>query len=288
MTGFPASLKKIAFLSALFFYFILPAIGQEQPYYFAMITDTQFGMHTGNKGFDQETANYEFAVATINRLKPEFVIILGDLVNQEGDMDQIHEFLRVSRKIDPFIPVYYVAGNHDVGAVPTPQLLDAYRETFGKDYYSFREGPIYGIVLNSSLMVAPQMVEDEYKAQLSWLKGELEAARQSDARQIIVFQRHPYFMKEANEDDSYGNVPLERRQAVLELLHSYDIQHVFAGHVHSHSVGKDGNLDMVMVGPVAMPFGPNGSGIMLAAVTDEGIEYRYYGFGKLPNQLTTK
>ena len=212
MRCFQASLKKVAFLSALFFYFILPAIGQEQPYYFAMITDTQFGMHTGNKGFDQETANYEFAVATINRLKPEFVIILGDLVNQEGDMDQIHEFLRVSRKIDPFIPVYYVAGNHDVGAVPTTQLLDAYRETFGKDYYSFREGPIYGIVLNSSMMVAPQKVEDEYKAQLSWLKGELQAAKASDAQQIIVFQHHPYFMKEANEDDSYGNVPLERRR----------------------------------------------------------------------------
>ena len=43
---------------------------------------------------------------------------------------------------------------------------------------------------------------------------------------------------------------------------------------------------MVAVGPVAMPFGEHGSGIMLAEATAEGIQYRYYGFGKLPNVLT--
>lgn len=278
--------QKTVLLLALFILCLVPGFGQEQPYYFAMIADTQLGMHAGDKNFEQETANYEFAVATLNRLKPEFVIILGDLVNKEGDTDQIREFLRISRKIDPSIPVYYVAGNHDVGRVPTPELLAAYRETFGRDYYSFREGPIYGIVLNSSLIIAPQNVESDYEAQLSWLKKELETARDSDAQHIIVFQHHPYFLEEASEADSYGNVPLARRQAFLGILHDHDVHYVFAGHIHSHSILKDGNLDMVAVGPVAMPFGEHGSGIMLAAATAEGVQYRYYSFSKLPNVLT--
>ena len=280
--------QKAVLLLALFIVCLAPGFGQEQPFYFAMIADTQLGMHASDRNFEQETASYEFAVATINRLKPEFVIVLGDLVNREEDREQIHEFLRISRKIDPFIPLYYVAGNHDVGRVPTPELLAAYRKIFGRDYYSFREGPIYGIVLNSSLMVAPQKVEAEYDAQLSWLMEELETAKKSDARHIIVFQHHPYFVEDAKEADAYGNVPLERRQAMLELLHSYGVHYVFAGHVHTHSIGKDGDLDMVAVGPVAMSFDEHGSGMMLAAVTAAGVQYRYYGFNKLPNVLTTK
>ena len=279
---------KAALLLALFIVCLVPGFGQEQPFYFAMIADTQLGMHAGNRNYDQETVNYEFAVASINRLKPKFVIVLGDLVNKEGDKEQIREFLRISRKTDPFIPLYYVAGNHDVGAEPTPELLAAYRKAIGRDYYSFREDSIYGIVLNSSLMIAPQNVESEYYSQLAWLEKELEKAKESDARHIIVFQHHPYFLEDAKEADSYGNVPLERRQSMLKLFHEYDVRHVFAGHVHSHSVGEDEELEMVAVGPVAMPFGENGSGIMLAAVTAEGVQYRYYSFGKLPNVLTAK
>jgi 3',5'-cyclic AMP phosphodiesterase CpdA len=280
--------QKAVLLLALFIVCIVPGFGQEQPFYFVMIADTQLGMHASDRNFEQETASYEFAVATINRLKPEFVIVLGDLVNKVEDEGQIREFLRISRKIDPFIPLYYVAGNHDVGNIPTPELVAAYRKIFGRDYYSFREGLIYGIVLNSSLMVAPQNVEADYDAQLSWLKKELETAKNSDSRHIIVFQHHPYFLEDAKEADSYGNVPLKRRQAVLDLLHDYGVHYVFAGHVHTHSIGKDGDLDMVAVGPVAMSFDVHGSGMMLAAVTPEGVQYRYYGFNRLPNVLTTK
>ena len=280
--------QKIVLLLAFLLLCVAPAFTEDPPFYFALITDTQMGMHASDNNFEQETVNYEFAVGTINRLKPEFVIILGDLVNKDGDPAQVREFLRITRTIDPFIPVYYVAGNHDVGRVPTPESLAAYRKTFGRDYYSFREGPVYGIVLNSSLMVAPDGVKAEYEAQLSWLKQELAQAGASDASQTIVFQHHPYFLKETNEEDAYMNVPLERRSAMLELLHDNGIRYVFAGHVHSHSVAKDGALEMATVGPVAIPFGEYGSGIMLAAVTAQGVEYRYFDFGKIPNTLSVK
>ena len=59
---------------------------------FIQMSDPQFGMYADNKGFEHETANFEFAVATANRLKPAFVVMTGDLVNAPGDEAQIAAF----------------------------------------------------------------------------------------------------------------------------------------------------------------------------------------------------
>jgi serine/threonine-protein phosphatase CPPED1 len=278
-----------ALLLAFFVICVIPGSGQEKPFYFAMLTDTQFGMYENNRSFTRETANCEFAVATVNRLKPGFVIVLGDLVNKEGDADQIREFQRVTQKIDPAIPAYYVAGNHDVGHEPTPETVAAYRKIFGRDYYSFRAGPIYGIVLDSTLIQAPTKDESEYQEQLSWLNAELEKAKGSGAQHIIVFQHHPFFIADAQEPELAGrNIASKRRQVFLGLLHRYSVRYVFAGHMHASSVGKDGDLEMTVTGPVSMPFGEDGSGMRLAEVTAAGVRHRYYDFGKMPDGLAIK
>lgn len=280
---------KHAFLLAFFIICIIPGFGQEQPFYFVMLTDTQLGMYAANRNFVRETANYEFVVATVNRLKPGFAIVLGDLVNKAGDEGQIREFQRISQKIDPAIPVYYVAGNHDVGHEPTPDAVAAYRKIFGRDYYSFRSGPVYGIVLDSTLIQVPTKDEADYQEQLSWFKAELEKAKGSGAQHIIVFQHHPFFIVDAQEPELAGrNIPLERRQLFLALLHQYNVHYVFAGHVHMSSVGKDGDLEMAVTGPVAMPFGEEGSGIRLVEATAAGVRHRYYPFGKMPDDLSIK
>ncbi len=281
-------IQRAAVLFLFLTVLLIPGFSQDPPFYFAMLADTQFGMHAADRNYSQETANYEFAVATVNRLKPAFVIILGDLVNKAGDADQIREFKRITEKIDRSIPVYLLAGNHDVENVPTTETLAAYRREFGRDYYSFRAGPLYGIVLNSTVIHSPQNVESEYQKQISWLEEELEKAKASDASHIIVFQHHPYFVESPQEPDQYGNIPLERRGRMLSLLHKYGVRYVFAGHTHRDYVAKDGDLEVTASGPVSLSFGPEGSGIRLALVTADGVQHRYFNFSKLPNVLTVK
>ena len=264
---------------------LIPCRAQERPFYFIMLSDTQLGMYASNENFVQETANYEFAVAAINRLKPGFVIILGDLVNKADDPAQTAEYQRISQSIDPSIPVYHVAGNHDVGNEPTPDTLAAYRKSFGRDYYSFRAGPVYGIVLDSTLMHSPKNASAEYEEQNTWLKMELAAAKASPAQHILVFQHHPCFLKDAQEDDRYENLPRARRLPLLELFHEYGVRHVFAGHTHMNVTAGDGKLQVVATGPVGKPLGQDGSGIRVAAVTASGVEHRYYDFGVLPDKL---
>jgi serine/threonine-protein phosphatase CPPED1 len=253
-----------------------------------MLADPQFGMYALDKDFVRETANYEFTVAAVNRLKPAFVIVLGDMVNKTGDAAQIGEFLRITKKIDASIPVRYVAGNHDIGHEPAPNALAEYRKSFGPDYYSFRSGPVYGIVLDSNLIIAPQKDEADAQAQMAWLKKELETAKGAGVSQIVIFQHHPYFLKEPNEPDQYGTIPLERRRPMLELLRQYGVRYVFAGHTHKNNIVKDGDMEIVASGPVAQPFGDDGSGIRLAIASESAIQHKYYDFGRLPDRLEIK
>lgn len=260
---------------------LLPAVAAD-PFFFVQASDPQFGMYTANKDFRQETANWEFVIANLNRLKPAFLVVTGDLTNQAGNADQIAEYQRINKKLDPAVHLYSVAGNHDVENEPTPASLAAYRKRYGADYYSFREGPVYGIVLNSSLFKAPQNVPDEAAKQEKWLAEELGKARAAGLMPV-VFQHIPFFLEKADEPDQYFNLPMETRRRVLQLLKSNGVRYVFAGHYHRNAFGKDGELEMSTSGPSGMPIGPDHSGIRIAEVKGTGIEHKYFGLGNLPN-----
>jgi 3',5'-cyclic AMP phosphodiesterase CpdA len=247
---------------------------------FIQMTDPQFGMYAENKGFAQETANFEFAVATANRLKPAFVVVTGDLVNAAGDAAQIAEFKRVAGRLDPSIRLFLMPGNHDVGNEPTKESLANYREQFGPDYYTFRVGDITGIVLDSSLEKDPHNVPEEAAKMEAWFRTELAKARRD--KHVIVFQHIPFFLQDANEEDRYENIPRETRQRYLKILHEYGIKQVFAGHYHSTSEARDGDLEMITTGPVGKPVPPARSGLRIVTVSAAGVTHQYYDFGDLP------
>src|SRR6476646_8388734 len=148
-----------------------------EPFSFIQMSDPQFGMYAGNKSFEHETANFEFAIAAANRLHPKFVVVTGDLINQAGNAAQAAEYLRIAAKLDPGIRLFNVPGNHDVGNEPTPASLAAYRKLFHHDYYPFRVDDFAGFVLNSSVIAAPAKAEEEAAKQEAWLARELEKAR---------------------------------------------------------------------------------------------------------------
>src|SRR4051794_31901511 len=168
---------------------------------FLHFSDPQFGMYSKNANFQHETVNFEFAIATANRLKPAFVVITGDLINDAGNAAQVAEFKRIAAKLDPAIKLYNLPGNHDVLNEPTPESLARYRERFGPDYYTFQSGGITGIVLNSNLEKGAKNVPQEAAKMEAWFKAELQKAKAGGAKQIIVFQHIPLFRKDANEPE---------------------------------------------------------------------------------------
>ena len=57
-------------------------------------------------GFADETILYEQAIAHTNRLRPDLVVMCGDMTHNADDLDQINEFRRITAKLDDTIPMY--------------------------------------------------------------------------------------------------------------------------------------------------------------------------------------
>ncbi|MES2125040.1 MAG: metallophosphoesterase [Gemmatimonadota bacterium] len=262
------------------------APGPSRPRFFLVASDPQFGMYAKDSNFVQETANFELVIATANRLRPAFVVITGDLINKPGDSAQTAEFWRIAHKLDPAIPLFNVAGNHDVGNTPTPAALERYRAAFGPDHYTFRVGDVIGIVLNSSVIDSSRDTPGALAEQERWLEHELATARASGARHLLVFQHHPWFLADASEPDQYFNIPLAHRNRYLALFHRYGVEALFSGHYHQNAVARDREIAMITTGPVGMPFGGVQSGVRLVAVSDSGLSHHYYGLGELPHTVT--
>mgnify|MGYP005844405961 CR=1 FL=1 len=256
-----------------------------ESFFFIQLADPQFGMCAANADFQQETANFEFAIATANRLKPAFVIVTGDLVNDARDKAQADEYLRIAAKLDRSIPLYQLPGNHDVGNHPTPETIAAYVARFGPDHYAFRYGPMFGVVLNSCLIQSGKKVPVQAQEQEAWLRAELEKARQEGARHVVVFQHHPWFVESADEADGYHNLPRQDRLRYLDLLLRHGVTHAFAGHYHANATAKYQSLEMVTTGAIGKPLRKDASGLRVVIVRDTGIEHRFYHLGEIPNRI---
>ena len=269
-------------------FLLLPVLswGQQPPIFFVQMSDPQFGMYTDNQDFAQETANFEFAIANINRLRPAFVVVTGDLVNKPADAQQIAEYKRIAAKLDSAIPLYSAPGNHDVGNTPSAASLKAYRQNIGPDYYTFHSGGLEGIVLNSSLIQHPEGVPEEAERQQKWLELELVKARDAAVRWVVVFQHIPFFLHTPDEADQYFNIPATQRSGYLNLLQRSGVRYVFAGHLHNNSFGKIESLEMITTGPVGKPLGTGASGLRVARLDFDGIEQVFFDFAHLPNQLS--
>ena len=249
------------------------------------MSDPQFGMFTDNKSFEKETEHFTKAIQDANRLRPAFVVITGDLVNRAFDTAQIAEFKRISQQLDANIPLYNVAGNHDVGNTPNPANIAAYRKAFGPDYYTFSYQSMLGIVLNSVYLHSPENVPVQAMEQEQWLRTTLDEAKGKHYDHIIIFLHHPFFLKQQDEADEYFNIPQATRKKYMDMFKANGIKYVFAGHYHRSSFGKDGDVEMVTTGPIGKPLGNDRSGLRIIRVNKTNVTHQYYSLDSLPEKV---
>ena len=102
----------------------------------------------------------------------------------------------------------------------------------------------------------------------------------------MIFQHHPWFLKDAAEDDQYFNIPKARRTVFLELFRQAGVKYLFSGHYHRNAIARDGDIEAITTGPVGKPLGEAKSGLRVVIVTDNGISHRYYELGELPARVS--
>ena len=273
-------MKRTIFFMAILFAGIA-GCSQSEPYFFIHLTDPQFGMMENNTSFSRETEIVTNAVSAINRLNPAFVVITGDLVNEGGNMEQINEYKRLFARIKKSIPVYYVPGNHDVGQAVSEDLVALYRANFGDDRFSAMYKKTGLIGFNSQLIWAKRdALETE---QYQWLENELK--KMAGNEHCFVFAHHPLFLENPGEEDAYQNLPVDRRGRYIDLFNKYNVQYMFAGHLHKNNTSRTGNLTIVATNALCVSHSPEPAGLRIVKVYPDRVVHNYYSLDMLPEKV---
>lgn len=254
------------------------------PWFFIQLTDPQFGMFESNVDFKKETILYEMAMAKINNLKPDFVVITGDFVHNQNSVSQINEFKRITAKINPSIQVYYSPGNHDIGLIPDKKSLRNYKKNYGSDKFSFEHKGSSFIGFNSGLIKAK--LEKPEQKQFIWLTKKLQKSQ--NLQHIILFCHYPFFNKTIDEPTAYSNIDKEYREIYLNLFNDNNVDVVFSGHYHNNSLSSYGNVRLVTTSSLGKPLGKAPSGFRIVKVYSDKIEHEFFGLDALPEKVELK
>ena len=229
-------------------------------------------------GFEWDAERYREAIAAANAMRPDFVVMGGDMIDDPSSQDQYDALMTITADLDSDIPMHWVPGNHDVApdtVTPTSASIATYRDAFGADFYSFDHGDVRFIVLNTVVIDHPESVQEPLDEQLSFLAWEVDRLIEEDRRGVVL-GHHPLFVRSATEEDTYWNLPGDRRALLLGEFHRGRIKHAFAGHWHRNSIARDGDFEMVTSGPVGYPLGNDPPGLRIVRVEPERIVHHYH------------
>lgn len=253
-----------------------------KPFCFIQISDPQLGFAAASKNFDLETKNMEKAVRIINRLKPDFVIITGDFVNDCESEAQWIEFRRLLHLVDPAVPVYLIPGNHDMPKIRGDEGLLPYLSRFGYDRFAFEHKGCTFIGLNSNLV--KDGVERLEKEQFAWLRGRLKHRRKTG--RTFIFTHCPVFSRRMDEKETYSNFSVADRARYMDLFVRYGVDGIFAGHLHHHRHTHYHGVQLVTAGAVTRALGEGGfSGMNLVKVYPDKFVSEFLGFDQMPSSI---
>lgn len=249
-------------------------------FFFLQLSDPQFGFMDNNKSISAETEAMNKAVTAINQLKPPFVVITGDFVNNSKSKEQIAAYKSMIAQIDSSVKVYMIPGNHDIGKVSRASI-DNYKKNYGETHFSFRYGDCAFIGIDSNIIKEEDKEREE--VQFKWLEQELQKTK--DARFKFVFTHCSVFLKRMDEPVNYSNFSLPMREKYVRLFQKYGVNAIFAGHLHNNAYGKVGNMEMITIGPVGKVLGTGYQGMNLVKVYPDRFISEFIALNQFPKEV---
>lgn len=271
-------ISVVCFLLAVFVSHGIAA--DSAPFFFLQLSDPQFGFIDNNKSISAETEAMNKAVTAINQLKPPFVVITGDFVNNSKSKEQIAAYKSMIAQIDSSVKVYMIPGNHDIGKVSRASI-DNYKKNYGETHFSFRYGDCSFIGIDSNIIKEEDKEREE--VQFKWLEQELQKTK--DARFKFVFTHCSVFLKRMDEPVNYSNFSLPMREKYVRLFQKYGVNAIFAGHLHNNAYGKVGNMEMITIGPVGKVLGTGYQGMNLVKVYPDRFISEFIALNQLPKEV---
>jgi len=191
-----------------------PFAHRDSSFQFAIISDLAGGYREANI--------FPEAVKKINRMVPEFVMSVGDLI--EGYTKDTAQILRWWHQFDGWVgqlesPFFYVPGNHDL---TNKVMTRIWEQRYGRAYYHFVYRDVLFLVLSSEDGAPAELGEtgNMSPAQVAYFQQVL--AQHKEVKWTLLFMHRPlWFPKEP------GMEPLEA------LLQDRNYT-VFAGHAETY------------------------------------------------------
>ena len=194
-------------------------------------------------------ARSRYVVNQINLLRPTFTVHLGDLVHPVPSLPSYDEAMRQFQELYRAIEgdLHVVPGNHDVGDKPldwmpagtvTQEHIGKYKNYMGMDYYSFDREPCHFVVINAQLLNTGFPNEAE---QRRWLEEDLE---EHAGKRVFLFTHYPPYIADPTENGHYDNLDEPGRGWLLDLCRLFDIEAIYAGHVHNFFYNRFGDTDI--------------------------------------------
>ncbi len=240
---------------------------------FVQLSDPQFGFG----GYEDDARAFEMAVAEINAMDADFVLICGDLTHAVADEKVLAHVQRVRNALR--VPSFCVPGNHDVGNVPTPETLRRWRRTVGRDQQVLRWKGCRFVLMNTQLFKAP--LPGETNRQSEWLDAMLADAVRAGERAFVV-GHVPLFTDDPNEEHEYYNLPLEVRRDLLARFRRHGVTAYLTGHIHRNLEVRLEGVHQVSTASTSFNYDGTLRGFRVWRMHPGGYTCRYHGLTGIP------
>ncbi|HBB37442.1 MAG: Metallophosphoesterase [Candidatus Moranbacteria bacterium GW2011_GWC1_45_18] len=201
----------------------------ENKFVFAVLGDTQYFTAGNSRG------NFQKTVAQINKINPDLVISVGDLIgNCKGKKEDAQDYADWKNALGAlFTKTYAVQGNHD--RVENVDKCDR----FWTDIFNFPiDGPdgfaefAYSLdIKNSHFVFLDTNKPDAHEInsiQRNWLEQDL--AKNKKENTFVVFHEPAYPVSD-KKGEGLDADPSERN-SLWEIIDKYNVTGVFNGHEH--------------------------------------------------------
>lgn len=172
--------------------------------------------------------------------KKSFVFLNGDMFDYQTDEDQLvnHLLNPLGQLFSTSTPFIFSRGNHETRGKFARQLGVYFNNQEPKFYFSFQQGPVYAIVLDSGEDKKDNDKEyyglvdfDSYRIQQAeWLKKETQKKAFKKAKYKIIFSHIPFYYS----GDGHGT--LHCREVFGPILNKAKVDLLISGHTHKYGI----------------------------------------------------
>jgi predicted phosphodiesterase len=264
-------------------------LGNDSAFRTAALSGTQTAFTFVAFGDTRTNADaHQRVVDSILELAPDFVLHVGDFVEDGNVAGQWTTFFTIEQDLLRQAPLFGVLGNHDNDSV---KYLDAFHFPGNERWYSFDYGNVHFVALE----IDGDSNYDPGSGQALWLENDL--AHTGQQWKVVFFHVPPY------SSGAHGS-DLGVRTALEPLFAQYGVDLVFNGHDHDYERSVANGIVYIVAGGGGAPLGlkvnsnpasayftstyqsvlvtVTGSVLTTTAVRSDGLRFDEFTLRKLP------